>query len=164
MPPFHRKVSARQEGTLSSCSPRQKRRKAMLHFRQHSLCRAQQSTEHTHPVLTLQFIFSEKQRSTQKGPPTQPTVRFSAETTTRRSRWNHILKEPKALPTMNFVPAENIPQERGEIKTFSDKGKPREFVFKSRFVLKAWLQAVLSLRISKSKGKHGDKENKLAFL
>lgn len=65
---------------------------------------------------------------------------------------------------MNFVPGENIPQERGGIKTFSDKGKPREFVLKSMFALKAWLKAVLSLRILKSKGKHGDEENKLAFL
>ena len=71
----------------------------------------------------------EKQQITYKGTPIRLTADFSAETLQARREWYDILKVMKGKnlqPTL-FYPASISFRANGEIKSFTDKQKLREF-------------------------------------
>ena len=71
----------------------------------------------------------EKQQITYKGTPVRLTVDFSAETLQARREWHDILKvmKGKNLQPRLLYPARISSRFNGEIKSFTDKQKLREF-------------------------------------
>ena len=71
----------------------------------------------------------EKQQITYKGTPRRLTADFSAETLQARRKWHDILKvmKGKNLQPRLLYPARISFRFNGEIKTFTDKQKLREF-------------------------------------
>ena len=71
----------------------------------------------------------EKRQITYKGTPIRLTADFSAETLRARREWRDILKEMKGknLQPRLLYPARISFRFNGEIKTFTDKQKLREF-------------------------------------
>ena len=71
----------------------------------------------------------EKQQVTRKGIPVRLTADLSAETLQTRREWQDIFKVMKGenLQPRLFYPARNLLRLDGEIKTFTDKQKLREF-------------------------------------
>ena len=71
----------------------------------------------------------EKQQITYKGTPIRLTAHFSAETLQARREWQDIFKlmKGKNLQPRLFYPARISFRFHGEIKSFTDKQKLREF-------------------------------------
>ena len=71
----------------------------------------------------------EKQQKTYKGTPIRLTADFSAGTLQARREWHDILKVMKAknVQPRLLYPARISFRFDGEIKSFTDKQKPREF-------------------------------------
>ena len=71
----------------------------------------------------------EKRQITYKGTPIRLTADFSAETLQPRREWHEILKvmKGKNLQPRLLYPARNSFRFNGEIKSFTDKQKLREF-------------------------------------
>ena len=69
----------------------------------------------------------EKQQITYKGTPIRLGADFSAETLQARSEWHHKVKKWKNLQPRIFYPARLSFSYDGEIKSFTDKQKLKEF-------------------------------------
>ena len=69
----------------------------------------------------------EKQQITYKEIPIRLSANFSAETLQARREWQDILKVMKEKNLQPRLPSKDLIQIHGEIKSFSDKQKLREF-------------------------------------